>query len=271
MNRDIDKSYETSPLVSKKQEQRQFSMRALLQGDVGSGKTLVSFFAALRVIDYGSQAALMAPTEILSRQHAENAAKELEALNVSVAYLTGNVNAKGRIQLLTALKEGKINLVIGTHALFSKNVQYKDLALAIIDEQHRFGVMQRSAILDKARTSSDAKLTEPNLLMMSATPIPQTLALTAFGDLDILTIRTMPEGRKPIQTYLTKEGNESNAYEAVRTELKKGHQAYFVYPAIGLNEAQEENFSENNDFSANEELFEESGQKKQALKAAEDA
>ena len=185
MNRDIDKSYETSPLVSKKQEQRQFSMRALLQGDVGSGKTLVSFFAALRVIDYGSQAALMAPTEILSRQHAENAAKELEALNVSVAYLTGNVNAKGRIQLLTALKEGKINLVIGTHALFSKNVQYKDLALAIIDEQHRFGVMQRSAILDKARTSSDAKLTEPNLLMMSATPIPQTLALTAFGDLDI--------------------------------------------------------------------------------------
>lgn len=271
MNRDIDKSYETSPLVSKKQEQRQFSMRVLLHGDVGSGKTLVSFFAALRVIDYGSQAALMAPTEILSRQHAENAAKELEALNVSVAYLTGNVNAKGRIQLLTALKEGKINLVIGTHALFSKNVQYKDLALAIIDEQHRFGVMQRSAILDKARTSSDAKLTEPNLLMMSATPIPQTLALTAFGDLDILTIRTMPEGRKPIQTYLTKEGNESNAYEAVRTELKKGHQAYFVYPAIGLNEAQEENFSENNDFSANEELFEESGQKKQALKAAEDA
>lgn len=261
MNCEIDKSYETSPISAKKQtdSKKQYSLRSLLQGDVGSGKTLVSFFAILRVIDYGSQAALMAPTEILARQHAESAAKELEALNVSVAYLTGNINAKGRLQLLAALKEGRINLVAGTHALFSKNVQYNDLALAIIDEQHRFGVMQRSAILDKARTSISPKLSEPNLLMMSATPIPQTLALTAFGDLDILTIRTLPPGRKPIQTYLTKEGNESNAYEAVRKELQKGHQAYFVYPAIGLSPLSapsgQSNLSGTTDFSARPEDF----------------
>lgn len=261
MNCEIDKSYETSPVSAKNtgSQQKQYSMRALLQGDVGSGKTLVSFFAALRIIDYGSQAALMAPTEILARQHAESAAKELEALNISVAYLTGNINAKGRLQLLAALKEGRINLVAGTHALFSKNVQYNDLALAIIDEQHRFGVMQRSAILDKARTSISPKLSEPNLLMMSATPIPQTLALTAFGDLDILTIRTLPPGRKPIQTYLTKEGNESNAYEAVRKELQKGHQAYFVYPAIGLSPLSapsgQSNLSGTTDFSARPEDF----------------
>lgn len=216
-----------------------YSMRTLLQGDVGSGKTLVSFFAALRVIDYGGQVALMAPTELLARQHAENAAKQLEAVGVSVAYLTGNIKTKGRDNLLSALKKGEINLVIGTHALFSKNVQYHDLALAIIDEQHRFGVMQRSAILDKGRTSvvatdkfAQPPFREPNLLMMSATPIPQTLALTVFGDLDVRTIHTMPQGRKPVITYLTKAGNERNAYEAVRKELNAGHQAYFVYPAI---------------------------------------
>ncbi|WP_296320842.1 ATP-dependent DNA helicase RecG [Treponema sp. UBA3813] len=216
-----------------------YSMRTLLQGDVGSGKTLVSFFAALRVIDYGGQVALMAPTELLARQHAENAAKQLETVGASVAYLTGNIKTKGRDNLLSALKKGEINLVIGTHALFSKNVQYHDLALAIIDEQHRFGVMQRSAILDKGRTSvvatdkfAQPPFREPNLLMMSATPIPQTLALTVFGDLDVRTIHTMPQGRKPVITYLTKAGNERNAYEAVRKELNAGHQAYFVYPAI---------------------------------------
>ncbi len=231
MNKDIDKSYENT-LEAKLNGSHPFSMRTLLQGDVGSGKTLVSFFAALRIIDWGSQVAFMAPTEILARQHAENAAKDLEALSINVAYLTGNISSKGRKQLLSALKDGSVNIVIGTHALFSKEVQYKDLALTIIDEQHRFGVMQRSAIVNKGRTSLEPKLLEPNLLMMSATPIPQTLALTVFGDLDILSIHTMPRGRKPIQTYLTKQGNESNAYEAVRAELKKGHQAYFVYPAI---------------------------------------
>ena len=247
MNEDIDRNYgfgdfernSCKAMSEPASLNPQFSMRTLLQGDVGSGKTLVSFFAALRVIDYGGQVALMAPTELLARQHAENAAKQLEAVSVSVAYLTGNIKTKGRDNLLAALKNGDINLVIGTHALFSKNVQYHDLALAIIDEQHRFGVMQRSAILDKGRTSvvatdkyAQPPFREPNLLMMSATPIPQTLALTVFGDLDVRTIHTMPQGRKPVITYLSKAGNERNAYEAVRKELNAGHQAYFVYPAI---------------------------------------
>lgn len=226
MNQDIDKSYG-------QKEGSNFNMRSLLQGDVGSGKTLVSFFAVLRTSDYGSQSALMAPTEILARQHAENAARELEPLGIHAAFLTGNINAKGRKLLLDALKDGSIDLVIGTHALFSKNVIYRDLSLAIIDEQHRFGVMQRSAIVDKAQNSLDKKINGANLLMMSATPIPQTLAQTVFSDLDVFTIKTMPSGRKPVQTYLTKEGNERNAYEAVRQELRQGRQAYFVYPAIG--------------------------------------
>ncbi len=249
INLDIDKNYgfdESGKSMElnapSAQKAPAFSMRSLLQGDVGSGKTLVSFFAALRAIDYGGQCALMAPTEILARQHAENAAKMLETIGVRVAYLTGNIKAKGRDNLIQALKNGDIDLLVGTHALFSKNVQYKDLSLAIIDEQHRFGVMQRSAILDKGRTSvvtqdgfSQSHFREPNLLMMSATPIPQTLALTVFGDLDVLSIKTMPQGRKPVTTYLVKSGNEKNAYEAVRKELLSGHQAYFVYPAIEQN------------------------------------
>lgn len=248
MNGDIDKNYGFNPATkSAFSEQAQdtlkpFSMQTLLQGDVGSGKTLVSFFVALRVIDYGSQAALIAPTELLSRQHAENAAALLEPLGVHVAYLTGNIQTKSRNVLLSMLKNGTVDFVIGTHALFSKNVQYHDLALAIIDEQHRFGVMQRSAILDKGRTCvvstekfAHRPFREPNLLMMSATPIPQTLARTVFGDLDVLSIKTLPQGRKPIKTHLVRAGNERNAYEAVRTELRAMHQAYFVYPAIERN------------------------------------
>ncbi|MBQ0051955.1 MAG: ATP-dependent DNA helicase RecG [Treponema sp.] len=264
MNADIDRNYGFNPETNRPfevPEVQNFSMRTLLQGDVGSGKTLVSFFAALRIIDYGGQTALMAPTELLARQHAENAAKQLEVLGVRVAYLTGNIKAKGRDNLLQALRNGEIDLIIGTHALFSKNVQYHDLALAIIDEQHRFGVMQRSAILDKGRTSVKAQdkfaqppFREPNLLMMSATPIPQTLALTVFGDLDVLTIHTMPQGRKPITTYLTRAGNEKNVYDAVRKELLAGHQAYFVYPAI------EANFDSEDDGSG----------QKSALKSAEE-
>ncbi len=239
MNRDIDKNYDSSLNGGKP-----FALRSLLQGDVGSGKTLVSFFAALRVLDYGSQCALMAPTELLARQHAENAAKLLDALGVRTAYLTGNLKSKGRTALLSALKNGEIDFVIGTHALFSKSVVYKDLALAIIDEQHRFGVLQRAAILQKGRTSTDSIFREPNLLMMSATPIPQTLALTIFGDLDVLTIKTMPNGRKPVKTFLVKEGNEANAYEAVRGELRNGRQAYFVYPAIEVGEDEKKSAEE---------------------------
>lgn len=253
MNRDIDRNYDPK----NNETPHPFAMRTLLQGDVGSGKTLVAFFACLRVIDYKSQCAFMAPTELLARQHAENAAQMLEAMGVRVAFLTGNIQYSGRTPLLNALKKGEVDLVIGTHALFSKTVQYKDLALAIIDEQHRFGVLQRAAILDKGRMSTDPSANEPNLLMMSATPIPQTLALTVYGDLDVLTIRTMPVGRKPVTTYLVRAGHESNVYEAVRKELAAGHQAYFVYPAIEKSElSDEDNSSQNIPLKSAEEMYE---------------
>ena len=209
-----------------------FTMARLLQGDVGSGKTLAAFFACLRVISWKGQCAFMAPTELLARQHAENASRMLAPLGVRVAFLTGNVKAGGRSELLKQLKAGNIDIVIGTHALFSQAVQYNDLQLAVIDEQHRFGVLQRQAIIEKGRKIAGTSSYTLHLLMMSATPIPQTLALTAFGDLDVSVLRTQIAGRKPVKTYLVREGNESNAYEAVRKELQAGRQAYFVYPAI---------------------------------------
>lgn len=252
MNAEIDRGYKERTEIFKKMESAgiasdinhsntassstfltsPFTMQRLLQGDVGSGKTLVALFASLRVIDWGGQAAFMAPTEILSRQHAENISHLLKKTNIQVAYLTSNVKAAGRKTLLQELKNGNINILIGTHALFSSDVVYKDLQLAVIDEQHRFGVLQRQAIVEKGRQLYGTSYASPHLLMMSATPIPQTLALTAFGDLDISTIKTLPLGRKPIMTYLVSEEHKSNAFNAVRQELDKGHQAYFVYPAI---------------------------------------
>jgi len=202
----------------------QAPMARLLQGDVGSGKTLVSFLAALNAIEKGGQAAIMAPTELLARQHAENAARLLEPLGINIAFLTGNVKSKGRRELLKNLKTGMINIVVGTHALFSKDVEYKNLKLVVIDEQHRFGVTQRSLIM--------AKGNDTNLLMMSATPIPRTLSLTVFGDMDVSVIKDMPPGRKPIITHLAKESNDKKVYDFTRKELEKGRQAYFVYPLI---------------------------------------
>lgn len=243
MNSEIDKSQTEFNLLKTQGEKfgkNPFNMQRLLQGDVGSGKTLVAFFICLRVIDYGGQCAFLAPTELLAKQHAENAARQLEVLGVRVAFLTGNVKAKGRNQLLVALQNGQIDIIIGTHALFSRQVQYKNLELAVIDEQHRFGVSQRESIIAKGRFSKDSFTHTPDILMMSATPIPQTLALTVFGDLDVSTIKTMPQGRKSVITYLTAMGNEKNVYEAVRKELKNGHQAYFVYPRISEN-AESEN------------------------------
>lgn len=245
MNEDIDRSAEEYNLLKntpQKLTRTPFSMQRLLQGDVGSGKTLVCFFVCLRIIDYGGQCALMAPTELLARQHAENAASLLEPLEIKVAFLTGNVKAKGRGPLLEALRNGSVNIVIGTHALFSTNVIYKNLQLAVIDEQHRFGVTQRESIVAKGRFSNGQYTHSPDLLMMSATPIPQSLALTVFGDLDVSSIHTMPCGRKPIQTYLSVQGHESNVYEAVRKELKAGHQAYFVYPLIEEGESSGEEY-----------------------------
>ena len=239
MDCDIDKGYEERARLLNQADKgiplpkkTAFSMARLLQGDVGSGKTLVSLFACLRIINWKGQCAIMAPTEILAKQHAQTASRFLDFLGIRVAFLSGNVTSTGRTQLLKALKNGEIDIVIGTHALFSSQVIYKDLQLVVIDEQHRFGVLQRQAILEKGRQVEKGLIFEPHLLMMSATPIPQTLALTIFGDLDVSTIKTLPQGRKNIITYLVKEGNEINAYEAVRKELEKGHQCYFVYPAI---------------------------------------
>jgi len=199
-------------------------MARLLQGDVGCGKTLVSFLAALRAVEDNGQAAIIAPTELLARQHAENAARLLEPLGIRIAFLTGNIKAQGRKELLKNLCAGNIDIIAGTHALFSKDVEYKNLKLVVIDEQHRFGVTQRALIM--------AKGSQPHLLMMSATPIPRTLALTVFGDMDVTVIKDMPAGRKPIITHLAKESNEKKVYDFVRKEIEQGRQAYFVYPLI---------------------------------------
>lgn len=199
-------------------------MNRLLQGDVGSGKTLVAFLAALSMIEKGYQAAFLAPTELLAKQHAENAARLLEPLGITPALLTGNSKGEGRKTLLKAIREGKTELILGTHALFSENTEYHNLGLIIVDEQHRFGVLQRTALTEKGEA--------PDLLMMTATPIPRSLALTAFGDVDISTIRTLPPGRKPIITHLAVQGKEKKVYDWVKKELKRGRQAYFVYPLI---------------------------------------
>jgi len=166
----------------------------------------------------------MAPTELLARQHADNAARLLAPLGVRLAFYSGSVPARARRPLLDALAAGEIDLIVGTHALFSDDVEYRDLGLVVIDEQHRFGVSQRNRLT--------AKGLHPDVLVMSATPIPRTLALSAFGDLDVSTLRTMPPGRKPVITHLAAEGKEEKVYDWVRKELQAGRQAYFVYPLI---------------------------------------
>ena len=201
----------------------------LIQGDVGSGKTLVAFLACLKVIEGGGQAALMAPTELLARQHADNAAKLLEPLGIRLAFLTGNLKAAGRSQLLQQLASGNIDLIIGTHALFSAQTLYKNLRIVVIDEQHRVGVLQRSAIIQKG---IDSGKKAPHFLMMSATPIPRTLALSMFGDLDISVIKTMPPGRKPVITYVAPQSKAEKVYYFIGQDILAGKQAYFVYPII---------------------------------------
>ena len=199
-------------------------MHRLLQGDVGSGKTLVALLSAVSCIEAGYQVALMAPTELLARQHADNAARLLEPVGIRSAFLTGSLPKPKRSTLLEALAGGEIDLVVGTHALFTGDVTFRNLKLAIIDEQQRFGVLQRAAL--------QAKGPETDLLITTATPIPRTLALGLFGDIDITTIRTMPPGRKPVVTHLARAGNERKVYERVRSEIARGNRAYFVYPLI---------------------------------------
>jgi ATP-dependent DNA helicase RecG len=201
-----------------------YPMAILLQGDVGCGKTLVAVISALSVIEAGEQVVFMAPTELLARQHAEHIAILTEPLGLKVAFLSGTVTGAQRKLLLKALRNGETDFIIGTHALFSLDVHYKKLGMIIIDEQHRFGVLQRKALVDKG--------INPDLLLMTATPIPRSLALTFFGDLKTTTIKTKPAGRKPIITHLAREGNEEKVYRRVREELQAGRQAYFIYPLI---------------------------------------
>ncbi len=199
-------------------------MERLLQGDVGSGKTLVAWLSALFIISRGGQVAFMAPTELLARQHAENAYSLLSPLGIRISYITGDVKGKSRRLLLEALKKGEIDLAIGTHSLFSEDVTFRDLEYVIIDEQHRFGVNQREALKTKGK--------EPHMLSMTATPIPRTLALTLFADMSVSTIKTMPRGRKSIITYTVGPGSRDKMYDAIAVEFERGHQSYFVYPRI---------------------------------------
>jgi ATP-dependent DNA helicase RecG len=209
--------------------EKPYPMRRLLQGDVGSGKTLVSLLAALPYIEKGYQTALLAPTELLARQHAETADKIFRPLGIETAFLSGNIRAAGRRQIIENLKNGAINLVVGTHALFSDDIVYKNLRFVIVDEQHRFGVIQRSRLL--------AKGFNPDLLLMTATPIPRTLAMSASGELDFSALKTLPQGRLPIKTHLASHNNIEKVYNSVHNELLKGHQAYFIYPLIEQNES----------------------------------
>jgi len=205
---------------------RPVPMNRLIQGDVGCGKTVVAFIAALIAIDNGYQVALMSPTEILAEQHYRNFRNYAQLMNIPVALLTGGVSPSRKKEIYHGLATGYFKFVIGTHALFQERVEFKKLGLVIIDEQHRFGVLQRAALRDKAEGIV------PDTLVMTATPIPRTLALTVYGDLDVSVIDEMPKGRKPVITKLFLEYNKAKAYEMVKEELRKGNQAYVILPLI---------------------------------------
>lgn len=199
-------------------------MNRLLQGDVGSGKTIVALLAALVVLENGLQVAFMAPTEILAEQHAASLARLLARSRFGVALLTGSTSRAARRQLGAGLAAGDIPFVVGTHALVQEGVVFSRLGLAIVDEQHRFGVAQRATLRDKGLC--------PDVLVMTATPIPRTLALTTYGDLDVSTIRDQPPGRTPIRTTARPESRRDEVYAFMRSEIDRGRQAYVVYPLI---------------------------------------
>lgn len=199
-------------------------MNRLVQGDVGSGKTAVAASVCYTVIKNGFQAAFMAPTEILARQHYETFKKFFENTDIKVSLLTGTLKEREKKELRSSLAEGEINLVIGTHALITDKTEFKNLGLAVTDEQHRFGVSQRSKLLGKG--------SNPHLLVMSATPIPRTLGLIIFGDLDISVIDELPPGRKPVKTVLRTEAQRDKIYSFIRSEVSKGRQAYIVCPLV---------------------------------------
>ncbi|OBQ54193.1 ATP-dependent DNA helicase RecG [Tamlana sp. s12] len=211
-------------------------MNRLLQGDVGSGKTIVAFMSMLMALDNGFQACLMAPTEILSVQHFNGLQELCKPLNISISLLTGSSKTSERRKIHESLENGELQILIGTHALLEDKVKFKNLGLAIVDEQHRFGVAQRSKLWRKGPTSppqsSQGASIPPHILVMTATPIPRTLAMSVYGDLDISIIDELPPGRKAIKTVHRFDKNRLNVFRFIRDEIDKGRQIYIVYPLI---------------------------------------
>ena len=206
-------------------------MNRLLQGDVGSGKTMVAVLTALIAIGNGFQACIMAPTEVLAQQHYKNIQKFLAPTNVKSALLTGSTKTSERREIHAGLADGSIGIIVGTHALIEDTVVFKNLGLAIIDEQHRFGVEQRAKLWRKTTCGA-----LPHVLVMTATPIPRTLAMTLYGDLDVSVIDELPPGRKPVRTMHVTEGKRPEMYQFMRNEIAKGRQVFIVYPLINETE-----------------------------------
>jgi ATP-dependent DNA helicase RecG len=225
---------------------REQAMQRLLLGEVGSGKTVVAVWALLRAVEHGMQAALMAPTETLAEQHFATLQTLLggEQANVTCALLTGSTPARRRADTLGKLAGGELSLIVGTHALIEPDVEFAALALAVVDEQHRFGVRQRAALEtmgDPTRPVAGSIRRAPHVLHMSATPIPRTLALANYGDLDTTMLRELPRGRQPIDTRIVSgEAERARAYEQLREQLRAGRQAYVVCPLIAESEDAEE-------------------------------
>ncbi|MGA9042498.1 MAG: ATP-dependent DNA helicase RecG [Terriglobales bacterium] len=218
--------------------EKPYPMRRLLQGDVGSGKTIVAFEAAIIAMENGYQVALMAPTEILAQQHYFSARRILEPAGYRVVLLTGSIEDDRKREIRRHITQGNAQLVIGTHALIEKKVEFAKLGLVIVDEQHRFGVLQRFKLMKKSGAEPDSSA-EPDVLVMTATPIPRTLALTLYGDLDVSVIDEMPPGRTPIVTRRVSDDQSEKVWEFVRKQVAAGHQVYVVYPVIEENEENE--------------------------------
>lgn len=237
----IDKVLERLPFTLTQQQQqawaeisadmeRDLPMHRILQGDVGSGKTVISALALAKAVASGYQGCIMAPTEILAQQHYDTLREFLEPAGVRVALLTGGMRVKARRELLLNLELGLIDVLVGTHALLQEDVRFAHLSLAVTDEQHRFGVEQRARLANKADRA-------PDVLVMTATPIPRTLALTVYGDLDISLMKGRPPGRKPVQTLLYSDEKRLEVYQGVRRQVQLGRQAYIVCPLIEESEA----------------------------------